>query len=95
VDEYWNHNTAYHRWLLDIAARHYGEVLDVGCGEGLLVQLLAALMGSRLHREPVTSADRSPNPRKAWLRFVRSPTTLCPTPSSAAAFTPEISARSD
>jgi SAM-dependent methyltransferase len=43
VDEYWNHNTAYHPRLLDIAARHHGDVLDVGCGEGLLVQRLAAV----------------------------------------------------
>lgn len=43
MDEYWNHNTAYHRWLLKIAARQHGDVLDVGCGEGLLVQRLAAV----------------------------------------------------
>jgi 2-polyprenyl-3-methyl-5-hydroxy-6-metoxy-1,4-benzoquinol methylase len=43
VDDYWNHNTAYHPWLIDIAARHHGDVLDVGCGEGLLVQRLAAV----------------------------------------------------
>lgn len=40
VDEYWNHNTAYHAWLIDITARHRGHVLDVGCGEGLLVRRL-------------------------------------------------------
>ncbi len=43
MDDYWNHNTAYHAWLVDIAARHRGHVLDVGCGEGLLVQRLAAV----------------------------------------------------
>jgi 2-polyprenyl-3-methyl-5-hydroxy-6-metoxy-1,4-benzoquinol methylase len=43
VDEYWNHNTAYHPWLIKIAARHRGRVLDVGCGEGLLAQRLAAV----------------------------------------------------
>jgi 2-polyprenyl-3-methyl-5-hydroxy-6-metoxy-1,4-benzoquinol methylase len=41
LPEYWNHNTAYHPWLIDIAARHRGDVLDVGCGEGLLAQRLA------------------------------------------------------
>lgn len=41
--DYWNHNTAYHRWLIGIAASHRGDVLDVGCGEGLLVQRLAAV----------------------------------------------------
>ncbi len=43
MEAYWNHNTAYHRWLLGIAARHHGDVLDVGCGEGLLVERLAAV----------------------------------------------------
>jgi 2-polyprenyl-3-methyl-5-hydroxy-6-metoxy-1,4-benzoquinol methylase len=43
VAEYWNHNTAYHPWLMKIAARHHGDVLDVGCGDGLLVQRLAAV----------------------------------------------------
>jgi serine/threonine-protein kinase len=27
VADYWNHNTAYHAWLIDIAARHHGDVL--------------------------------------------------------------------
>jgi len=43
VDEYWNHNTAYHRWLRNIAARRGGDVLDVGCGDGLLVGRLAGV----------------------------------------------------
>ncbi|MBV9512904.1 MAG: class I SAM-dependent methyltransferase [Mycobacteriaceae bacterium] len=43
MDDYWNHNTAYHGWLVDIAARHHGDVLDVGCGDGLLAQRLAAV----------------------------------------------------
>ena len=42
ADEYWNHNTAYHRWLLVIAAERRGDVLDVGCGDGLLAQRLAS-----------------------------------------------------
>ena len=46
MDEYWNHNTAYHAWLIDIAARHRGLALDVGCGEGLLVQRLAGVSRS-------------------------------------------------
>ncbi|OBH32377.1 SAM-dependent methyltransferase [Mycobacterium sp. E342] len=44
--DYWNHNTAYHGWLVKIAARHRGDVLDVGCGEGLLAQRLAAVSRS-------------------------------------------------
>jgi predicted RNA methylase len=34
--DYWTHNTAYHPWLVGIAAEHRGDVLDVGCGDGLL-----------------------------------------------------------
>jgi SAM-dependent methyltransferase len=43
VPAYWNHNSAYHRWICDIARIHSGSVLDVGCGEGLLVERLAPL----------------------------------------------------
>ncbi|BCZ21558.1 class I SAM-dependent methyltransferase [Mycobacterium senriense] len=42
-DDYWNHNTAYHPWLVGIASQHRGDVLDVGCGEGLLAARLAAV----------------------------------------------------
>jgi 2-polyprenyl-3-methyl-5-hydroxy-6-metoxy-1,4-benzoquinol methylase len=41
VPEYWNHNSAYHPWIVGIAKKHSGRVLDVGCGEGLLVERLA------------------------------------------------------
>ena len=43
---YWNHNAAYHPWLVSIAAEHRGDVLDVGCGDGLLAQRLAAVSRS-------------------------------------------------
>jgi len=54
LPEYWNHNTAYHPWLVDIAARHRGDVLDVGCGDGLLAQRLALVSRS------VTGIDPDP-----------------------------------
>lgn len=39
---YWNHNTAYHPWILGVAReRRRRVVLDVGCGEGLLLERLA------------------------------------------------------
>ena len=40
-NDYRNHNTAYHPWLIDIAAQHRGDVLDVGCGDGLWAARLA------------------------------------------------------
>jgi 2-polyprenyl-3-methyl-5-hydroxy-6-metoxy-1,4-benzoquinol methylase len=50
--EYWNHNTAYHPMIVGIAEGLHGDVLDVGCGEGLLVERL-----SRVSRQ-VTGVDR-------------------------------------
>lgn len=52
--EYWNHNTAYHRWLLRLAERRRGHVLDVGCGDGLLAHRLTAVSRS------VTAIDPDP-----------------------------------
>lgn len=41
MSDHWNHNSAYHGELVDAAARHGGRVLDVGCGDGLLVRRLS------------------------------------------------------
>lgn len=56
--EYWNHNTAYHPWLASIAREHGGDVLDVGCGDGLLAQRLAPVSRSitAIEPDPVTAA---------------------------------------
>lgn len=40
---YWNHNTAFHGELVAAARRRGGRVLDVGCGDGLLLERLAAV----------------------------------------------------
>jgi len=37
----WNHNTHYHRELLDALPRDASDVLDVGCGAGALARELA------------------------------------------------------
>jgi 2-polyprenyl-3-methyl-5-hydroxy-6-metoxy-1,4-benzoquinol methylase len=50
--DYWNHNSAYHSMILTIAKKLSGDVLDVGCGEGLLVERLAKVSRS------VTGIDR-------------------------------------
>lgn len=39
--EYWNHNTAYHPWLLRQVPRPCRLAVDVGCGDGLLLNRLA------------------------------------------------------
>lgn len=49
--EYWNHNVAYHRLVLDAVIR--GPALDLGCGEGLLVRRLAGRV------DAVTGVDAS------------------------------------
>lgn len=42
MTEYWNHNAAYHGWIIRAASgAHRRDALDVGCGEGLLLQRLA------------------------------------------------------
>jgi 2-polyprenyl-3-methyl-5-hydroxy-6-metoxy-1,4-benzoquinol methylase len=52
--DYWNHNSAFHPMIVAIAKDLGGDVLDVGCGEGLLVERLAKVSRS------VTGVDRDP-----------------------------------
>jgi SAM-dependent methyltransferase len=51
-DAYWNHNTAFHPRLLRAARRLKGPILDVGCGDGLLVSKLAPLGDRVLGLDP-------------------------------------------
>lgn len=48
---YWNHNTAFHAELAADAKRRGGRALDIGCGEGLLMERLAP------HVESVVGID--------------------------------------
>jgi len=54
VHEYWNHNTAYHDWILSRVASD-DVVLDVGCGDGLLLTRLAAVAGEAVGCDPSTA----------------------------------------
>jgi hypothetical protein len=70
--EYWNHNTAYHPWLVDLAARLGGEVLDVGGGDGLLAQRLAPVSRAVTVLEPdPAAADRADDRSLANVDVVR------------------------
>lgn len=39
--QYWNHNTSFHDELVRDAAQRAGRVLDVGCGDALLLERMA------------------------------------------------------
>jgi 2-polyprenyl-3-methyl-5-hydroxy-6-metoxy-1,4-benzoquinol methylase len=67
---YWNHNTAYHPWLVGIAAEHRGDVLDVGCGDGLLAQRLAPVSRSVTGIDPNPAAIGRATDRLASVRHV-------------------------
>lgn len=72
MDDYWNHNTAYHRWILRIAERQgHREALDVGCGEGLLLQRLAARSVSVTGVEPDAGSIERARRRLAGLSAAR------------------------
>lgn len=40
-DDYWNHNTAFHAEIVRRCNETVGDIVDVGCGDGLLVSHLA------------------------------------------------------
>lgn len=57
MTDYWNHNTAYHRWIARVAAEQgHRDFLDVGCGDGLLLERLAPTMRSVTGVEPDVAA---------------------------------------
>lgn len=53
---YWNHNTAFHGELVAAARRRGGRVLDVGCGEGLLLERLAPVAREAVGIDPDPAA---------------------------------------
>jgi|SRR4051794_28350767 2-polyprenyl-3-methyl-5-hydroxy-6-metoxy-1,4-benzoquinol methylase len=69
-NDYWNHNSAYHPWLVAIAAEHRGDVLDIGCGDGLLAQRFAAVSRSVTGIDPDPAAIARATRRLASHRHV-------------------------
>ena len=65
---YWNHNAAFHDELVADAARRGGRALDVGCGEGLLVQRLAAVCEEAVGIEADPATVESARARPAGVR---------------------------
>lgn len=61
IDAYWNHNTVYHKWLLS-HVKGRKKVLDVGCGDGLLVYRLSMVceqvIGIDTHRPSIEKAKQ-------------------------------------
>lgn len=49
---YWNHNTAFHDELIADAKFRVGRVLDIGCGDGLLLQRLAPFVSQVIGIDP-------------------------------------------
>ena len=73
-DTYWTHNTAYHKWIL----KHINNgdyVLDVGCGDGLLVQKIAKICRQVTGIEPHLSSalrarERLENVKNAYVENI-------------------------
>jgi SAM-dependent methyltransferase len=60
-ETYWNHNTAYHKWIL-LQIKGKNKVLDVGCGDGFLVYKLAKVcdqvIGIDIHTPSIKKAKQ-------------------------------------
>jgi len=77
----WNHNTAFHPEVLAAVAARNSDVLDIGCGDGLLLQKLTARAGRVTGIDPDASAisqararlTATPNSRVIIGDFLTSP----------------------
>lgn len=66
MSSYWNHNTAYHPWIDRIAADTGSrDFLDVGCGDGLLLERLSPGMRSATGLEPDQATSQQARARLA------------------------------
>ncbi|MCD1260026.1 class I SAM-dependent methyltransferase [Paenibacillus athensensis] len=52
MELYWNHNTAFHEELVADIKLRGGRVLDIGCGDGLLIQRFAPFVQQAVGIDP-------------------------------------------
>lgn len=64
---YWNHNTAFHEELVEDAKIRGGRVLDVGCGDGMLLHRLAPFAEHVVGIDPDTETISTAQARLALL----------------------------
>ncbi|MBF6356410.1 class I SAM-dependent methyltransferase [Nocardia higoensis] len=65
MSAYWNHNTAFHPELVAAVPGPAARVLDIGCGDGLLLHRLSARAGSVVGIDPDEAAVISARSRLA------------------------------
>jgi ubiquinone/menaquinone biosynthesis C-methylase UbiE len=70
MDTYWNHNTAFHDELITDAKLRGGRVLDIGCGDGLLLQRLAPFVQQVIGIDPDNTAIELAQTRLAAIENV-------------------------
>jgi len=56
METYWNHNTAFHNFLIADVKKRGGRVLDIGCGDGLLLHRLAPFVDRAVGIDPDENA---------------------------------------
>jgi 2-polyprenyl-3-methyl-5-hydroxy-6-metoxy-1,4-benzoquinol methylase len=70
MDTYWNHNTAFHDELISDAKLRGGRVLDMGGGDGLLLQRIAPFVQQVIGIDPDNTAIELAQTRLAGISNV-------------------------
>ncbi|WNR43841.1 class I SAM-dependent methyltransferase [Paenibacillus roseipurpureus] len=70
METYWNHNTAFHNELVESVKMRGGRVLDIGCGDGLLLQRIAPFAQRVVGIDPDSEAIKRAQTRLAGVSNV-------------------------
>jgi SAM-dependent methyltransferase len=84
-DGYWNHNVHYQRVILEAVPAGCGPVIDVGCGDGLLVRKLATRCASvtGIDRDPpILARARAATPASSNVTYLEGDFLACPLPDA-------------